>query len=134
MSDIVQFLRARLDEDERLALATGPDEYARRWAVRDSMWSCTVIDGNGDIVVYDEGAPTREEAEHIARQDPARTLRRVAAHRAILAEYEDITPCDCCGRRDREYAGAALTIVVKYLAGQWSDHPDYDQSWSVDRV
>src|SRR6185503_15538866 len=75
------------------------------------------------------------EAAHIARHDPARVLREVAALRAILAMAAEQDGYDLPegvhdGRdpdereRDEDLA-AMLGEVVRIHAAVWSDHPDY---------
>lgn len=84
MADVVEFLTARLAEDEAAALESNPDCEPETWRVeRDN--------GIRDVDVYTSGGrPVCERAQgaagHIARHDPARVLREVTAKRAILAE------------------------------------------------
>lgn len=59
MDDLITWLRAQLDEDERAARAWMPF-----------------------------GTPTAADREHIARHDPARVLAEVDAKRRILDECE----------------------------------------------
>lgn len=84
MTDPVAKLRAALDETERIALAAGGIGWRRsRWTQDEGR----VETADGDIVVYDEGVPSGDQAAHIVRHDPASVLRIVAAHRKILAEH-----------------------------------------------
>ncbi len=107
MSDLVEFIRARLDEDEALARGV------------ESSWRC--ISGTGEIVASD-GKATEVCAEahwegvgeHIARHDPARVLREVEAKRALL----DLQASD----HDSWF--------LPWLALPYSDHPDYRSEWS----
>jgi hypothetical protein len=118
MDDLVSFLAARLDEDEAAALACqtpGPWVAATHPSV---SWIVTGADG--DCVVSNEGSPTPEEAAHIARHDPARVLREVAAKRAIVASYEDAAT--------HEFAG--LQVAVGHLAAAYGEHPDYRPEWA----
>lgn len=111
MSDIVEFLKARLDEDEAIAknaVAGFPDDDRfegdlSSWHADDSGYGSASIGAGGVqrdngfsgigtfgscLVVYDEGLPTIEAATHMVRHDPARVLREVAAKRAIIADME----------------------------------------------
>jgi hypothetical protein len=99
-------------------------------------------------VVYDEGAPDEYQAPHIARHDPARVLREVAAKRATLAEHEPRVPRESDGQwhgqppdrlRCRVCAATAHGQWTRFIAPCWtllqvasvySDHPDYDPAWS----
>lgn len=84
--DPVDFLNAALDEAEKTALAAKGDG--------DGVWERDGIPflddsriedpSRGRVIVYDEGAPTQEEADHIVRHDPAAVLRRITADRKIL--------------------------------------------------
>src|SRR5690349_1270697 len=97
MDDLTEFIKARLDEDEAAARAAehndGPGTL--EWRVggprhltfdnHRSEDYVSVFAGGWDriLIARDEvrGAPL---AKHIARHDPARVLREVAAKRAIL--------------------------------------------------
>ena len=120
--DLVAFLNARLDEDEAVAnaAATSGNQFAAE-GVFAPEWrfandSAMVRSGAGAIV-FGEGAPSGEQAVHIACHDPARVLREVAAERAMLEDL-DLTYPDAVHLR-------------KLLAAAWSDHPDYQQEWAV---
>lgn len=128
MSDIVEFLKARLDEDE--ALAIGLAAECSGWQVRDTERAKrrSVMD---DIPIHQRGrgsgpiatAADMRTADHIARHDPVRVLREVEAKRKILAEFYDEWPADC-----DEILGAqrdAVRSVLRHLASAYSDHPDY---------
>lgn len=112
-------LAARLDEDEAVAQAAcgnSDDPAVRaaggRWALRDHPSNSAMIrDENGDVVVYNEGSPTDEEAFHIARHDPARVLRFVDAARAIIRESSG----DGHGWAEHEpsyYAGLGYAVTL----------------------
>jgi hypothetical protein len=84
---IVDFLNARLTEDETAAKAAG----GQAWHQYDARHEHGRIqDEDGEVVTYDEGAPTEGQAAFIARHDPARVLREVAAKRALLAAASDL--------------------------------------------
>lgn len=91
MDDLIAFLNARLDEDEAEAKAAA-----------------------NALNRHIECDP--DNAAHIARHDPARVLREVAAKRAIVERYAKAP--DWAGGED-----------VRLLAAVWSDHPDYRQEW-----
>lgn len=83
MSDLHQRLRVALDQAERRVRAAGGDHPT--WHVCDGWYS--VLDDAGDVVVYDEGMPSGDQAEHIAAWDPARVLVLVDRDRALLDAY-----------------------------------------------
>jgi len=147
----VAFVQARLDEDEALAkaaLEAGHSEWGDRpWAVTECSGpepdheGCPCIVYQGEYKPFEEpqvppiqyvaDAEEPEHAAHIARHDPARALREVAAKRAILAEHgpgEDGSVwCRVCdpaadmNDSDRWYP----CKTVRLLAPVWSGHPDY---------
>lgn len=137
MSGIVEFLEARLDEDEEIARdAAGWDQSG---TVRDAgSWSRdgvnSVIDSSRRLVVYGDGpAPDDSKAEHIVRHDPARMLREVAAKRAILAEYVNERWVQGQGHRTAWTEGgqAARETAVRLFASIYSDHRDYQKKWEL---
>jgi hypothetical protein len=141
IDDLAAFYSARLDEAERLALASGDGDERRQWTGSDNGYEGAgeVTDGSGFRVVYDEGAPNTEQALHIALHDPAAVLRDVAAKRAVLAEHlhletDGIAPafgCRVC-HNDREWGigceGWCLT--VRHLASEFSTHAGYRPEWA----
>lgn len=133
---IVAFISARLDDEETAAKAasTGP------WTVGpesgDGGWQ--ILNGEGAVVgpgYEGGGAYYISDAEHIARQDPARTLRRVEAGRRILTRYEhacrqaDVS--EGAEREAWEKIAGALERDVADLAEIDSDHADYDSGWRI---
>ncbi|MGW2086140.1 DUF6221 family protein, partial [Streptomyces sp. NPDC001880] len=85
-SDMIDFVRERLAEEERIAQAAGGDS-----------WRCPA-DVPGEV--HDRsGAITFSLRnlgfdQHIALQDPARTLRRIETSRVLLDEYAEIADLD----------------------------------------
>lgn len=96
-SELVLFLRARLDEDEQVARASA--------------------DSRVDLVY------ASPYSEHIARHNPARVLRDVAAKRLMLAFLgsPDMPPGE-----GRYVAERALFL----LALSYADHPGYNKQWA----
>ncbi|MER2086525.1 DUF6221 family protein [Rhodococcus sp. (in: high G+C Gram-positive bacteria)] len=129
---IVEFLEARLDEDEEVARdAAGWDSSG---SVRDEgLWRRdgvnSVIDSARRMVVYGDGsAPDDSQATNIVRHDPARVLREVAAKRAIMAEHGiDQDPCDA---HDAMYESVPCDVILN-LAAIYLDHPDYQAEWAI---
>lgn len=113
--DLIEFLRARLDEDERAALGAKGDT--------PGIWE-TKSDPATWIVLYDaSGKLTMGQERHIARHDPARVLREVEAHRRIVDEYEASV------RRVGVCMSGSLRRVVMALATVYDDHADYCEEW-----
>lgn len=90
VEDALSRLSAGLAEDERIARATGESasHLSPDWRVEMEDGTLgVVLDGCQARVVVDVGVA----GPHIARQDPATTLRRVEAHRKIAQLIEDAT-------------------------------------------
>jgi hypothetical protein len=77
------------------------------------------------MAVYGEGSTPAAlpNAAHIARHDPARVLREVAAGRATLGSLQEHD--ECLGRGCR----LAFLAEVRRRAMVYGDHPDYDEAW-----
>ncbi|MGW7195537.1 DUF6221 family protein [Streptomyces chryseus] len=150
--DLVDFLRARLDEDEQTA----------RQAT-EGPWLAEFSGETGNCVIPADAQSTREwvattqlyaaafDAGHIARHDPARVLAEVDAKRRIVAvhcivyrsigwleegeeESSEIPVCALCVPRHAHYQrredvpeGPCLTLGL--LALPYADHASYREDW-----
>lgn len=130
---LVASLTAALDEEEAAANAG-----ARRVGM---PWRAEPQPGTpGGLVLDDLGlvgsTGGRYAAEHIARQDPARTLRRVAAHREILSRYAETLldldrarriapgrPIGLCDVPEIEQEVAILRSIVEIIADIYEEAP-----------
>lgn len=116
MSDLVAFLRARLDEDEQAAERAQGEGQSWAWVQPEAL----------DANRY----PSLEQAEHIARHDPARVLAEVAAKRALLDVHrDDYGSCSTCGTAG-EYDVPWPCTTVELLALPYANHPDYRSEWA----
>jgi len=153
--DLVAFLTARLDEDEQIARNAGApptvDGDRETWtydrqgfAVRATHGRWNVATRRDDLADSREIHMTDSYGEHIARHEPARVLREVAAKRAILEDHrikpatwrevDDEYPfgCERCHfDRDEGVYGFGYCPTLKAMASIWSDHSDYNQEWSA---
>jgi hypothetical protein len=134
--DLVTFLTARLDEDEAIAKAATESAPAPWVPGGEDYGAPMVADATGDPLIYDEGTPTVQESAHIARHDPARVLRDVAAKRATLKRHRlyPVQPpiCGtCCGGGGDEVSSVPWPCPdVCAVATVYSDHPGYDPAWA----
>jgi hypothetical protein len=135
--DLIDWLRAQFDVDERVARAAQDLE-------RD------VFDGTGVIVMH-AATGTRSVtlssavAIHIADHDPARVLREVEAFRKILEQYE-VAAKRLDRLNQRAAAGAATEHemsqraiegiranesykALRLVAAIFSDRPGYREEW-----
>ena len=90
MSDLVEFLKARLEEDEHFARRTRSGEWTF-----DELGQLLVNQGQTISKIANLGVANF--GQHIARHDPARVLRQVAVGRRTLALHSPAQP----GRYDR---------------------------------
>jgi hypothetical protein len=124
VEDLVQWLRAQLDEDARIARAvTTPGT----WRVGSSHGGSTV-EGDGWTV----GNADELDAAHIARHDPARVLREIDAKRQVLDWYQQRAAVDSRGEDPDDYenvTGSTLETVVQILALPYADRPGYREEW-----
>ncbi|MCG7524675.1 DUF6221 family protein [Streptomyces sp. OfavH-34-F] len=124
-SDLVAFVRARLDEEEDLARAAGGER-----------WRCPTdvpgeIHDRSGAIAFTLRAHGHDYDRHIARQDPARTLQRIETHRVLLDEYAEVAALDV-DRPQRDFASGrafGLGFAVRQLAAENAGHPDYQVKW-----
>lgn len=114
MTTIVEFLTARIAEDEAMARAAQCEYVGCPWVAWDD-----------NVVPCNPRAPVAQTlnglvALHIARHDPARVLRECAAKRALVYTLGGGGPIDDTVRND-----------LAPLAAVYADHPDYDEAWRV---
>lgn len=145
--NLVEFLRARLDEDERIARAVrvphdwhqGPgdddpewvgDEMVLMWPPefhtpyeQDKHWRGLTVEGS-------------ELAAHIAAHDPARVLREVEAKRKLVAAFDSAVVAYGAaeqGTAVSERMGGSvnsLRYALQLVALAYADHPGYKEEWS----
>lgn len=152
--DLVAFLTARLDEDEAAAQACHrlrqPVEGGEVWAVKDYVpsdpdavqsgtWVVTGPDGGDGIGMMS----SEYRAKHIARHDPARVLREVAAKRRTLTRHsaapggEELAMPLYCAAHAFKHRDGTVTFPIQLdacpdlrdLAEPYAWHPDYQESW-----
>lgn len=136
MTTLIEFLEARLAEDEAAALAAG----SARWAFKEIDWHdfsrWTVEDEEDETIVFRDVNGAHYAAVHAARHDPARVLREVQAKRAILElhgrshecstydHHGDIESCSWC--LNPEDCSTLLALAAIY-----SDHEAYRKEWAT---
>lgn len=148
MIDLLDFLAARLQEDEDTARAAtaGPWRWEHGEGDLCNDPECpygTLIgvweDGETpfhiwDVHGFDAKEGSRADADHIARHDPARVLREVAAKRAIIEEHtcpcsDDCDDCGACSGSHMADPTPAPCNTLKLLALPYADHPAYNPKW-----
>lgn len=118
-SDPLARLSAGLAEDERIARATGESasHLSPDWRVEMEDGTLgVVLDGCQARVVVDVGVA----GPHIARQDPALTLRRVEAIRKVLRRHEEAERDSVLSDRDEGFE-AGLYAALEMLADSYPE-------------
>ena len=136
--DLIEFLRARLDEDEFDARAAMPSAVHRPASADRASHD----DVQRAAKTMMSAAPPNVQAtyRHANRWSPTRVLREVYAKRHMIDEIlsyeatidgewgcghtaEQIGHGECPRKEPSEIAGLRLLAVA------WSDHPDHDKEW-----
>lgn len=148
MIDLITWLRAQLDEDERIAQAASaggrwryaPGDSVGAWTLYDEHWRIASLT-TYDTKSYDYAArmpavrhPGYIDADangrHIARHDPASVLSDIAAKRAILDTYEEArTYYDGPGRSAPAGEVHGLWTALQHLASAYADRVGYQEGW-----
>lgn len=142
---IVEFLLARIAEDERAASKVAPlghnfDMGGRRQDERFTHGRMGYASADG----YPRGLPDAGEGVHFARHDPARVLAECAAKRAIATLHGPVEDlgwksgaenagneylwCGSCGSLD-DSPEPFPCGTLRHLAAVYAYHPDYDEEW-----
>lgn len=129
MSDLVEFLLARLDEDERVAGFANPEGAARTEAVNRSP-ACY----SGDVLIVGRISAARVLAEVAAKRRIvdaylAERVRRDAFQAVGARAVED--DAQATRRRSSAARCRGLEIAVEFLALPHAEHPDFRKEWNL---
>jgi hypothetical protein len=127
--DLVQFIRARLDEEKRDAHAAADGAPGADWGVMaDDIEQVLTSTSNGvthtPLVQFGADDPVAV-LTHIARHDPARVLTGIEAKRRLVDDMAKIVGGDYIDDGEPVLAEWALLL----LALPYADHPDYREEW-----
>ncbi|GGV68938.1 hypothetical protein GCM10010294_25190 [Streptomyces griseoloalbus] len=153
MVDLVEWLRAQLDEDERIARAAGGASW-EELPVSGWVHTTPLPASEWQPPGYDHhvaSAPLVEDRAHIVTHDPARVLREIDAKRQLLNDHpivpRTIEPtvingeeiggphfpfgCQNCHavHDTSEVYGFGYCFTVKVLALPYADRPGYREEW-----
>ena len=134
MDGLVEWLRAQLDEDERIARAATPGPWVDQGGyVTDVGPRVQVTDyGTQDGEPEEDSPQGRADSAHIAEHDPARALREIDADRKLLAQFVEVGAREVDLDDAVEYADGwvnALGLAVRLRASVFSDRPGYREEW-----
>ena len=125
MDDLIEFLKARIEEDEARARYASPGP----WYANAEFDEVLAVDG---ITVADgfalSGNQLRATIAHIARHDPARTLREVDAKRRTIEIFVRRYKASKPGMAEGAHF-VMLINTLRLLAMPYADHPDYREEW-----
>lgn len=128
--DIIDFLEARISEDEAVARAASPAPW--EW-FRKAGTPSPALYGADEQAVLDAYADHRpgylackaEDRVYIAQFNPGRILAECAAKRRMLANVPLVTDIPSEVDGTSEY-------VLMCMASPYRDHPDYQQGWAIE--
>jgi hypothetical protein len=130
VDDLVTWLRAQLDEDERIAREAA-DEGDGQWRLATyNDGTTTAWHGEAEVMT----ALYQDDAVHIRNWDPARVLAEVDARRRML---DVVLPkvTDLQGACDEEWGARpgldADDLLVRTLALPYSDREGYRDEWQA---
>ncbi|MEU0160199.1 DUF6221 family protein [Streptomyces sp. NPDC006261] len=140
---LAAFVKAQLDDDAQAARAASWDEWdSAHWTAHhrekcDGRWVIVDHADEGVTEVTPHAADDAGVARHIARQDPARTLRGVVAARAVLDLYEEagdrmdraMSDGDTVAYQEARIEQRTLRKVLLREAAVHEAHPDYLEEW-----
>jgi hypothetical protein len=130
LDELFAFMRAALDEDERVAReAANNDDSLMPWSVHteDLGHLVRVRYDNGYSVIHSDGNIDQDEAEHIARWDPARVLAEVEAKRRIL-DWIDRTAIS-----DQVTWSFVAEAPIRLLAQPYAGQPGWREEWLAEQ-
>lgn len=144
--DLVEFLRARLDEEATVAEAAQREVAERvcpplqvdEWAARAGHWGVVpwLFSGRAeaDLAQWGRVEIAGLARAHIARHDPARVLAEVEAKRRILDDVLPTMKADEMRIAGEWGVGSepvreASDDLLSLLALPYADHPDYRAEW-----
>jgi hypothetical protein len=139
MDDLIAFVRAQLDDDERVArTATSGPWVAKR--ADDSVYAVetSIVMGGHDggwyiVPAQVEGGEGIEpgDAQHIARWEPARVLAEVDARRVLLARLEGLLLYATSPNYAHSGIEAWATDTLKQVAQPYRGRSGWREEWQA---
>jgi hypothetical protein len=128
--DIIDFLEARISEDEAVAQAASPAPWEWFRKAGTPGPALYAADEHAVLDAYADHRPgylacKAEDRVYIAQFNPGRILAECAAKRQMLANVPLVT--DIPGE-----VGGTSEYVLMCMASPYRDHPDYQQGWAIE--
>jgi hypothetical protein len=138
--EAVAWLRAAIEARKATAMATSRrKDLSLAWVLRGHPSESAMIrDGDGLVVVYDEGTPNDEEAAHMVLNDPQDTVARCEAELAILDACAPSKSTEAALEAGdistEEYVTGAVmgSQVIRLLAGGYKHRPGFPALLAAD--
>ncbi|MCC5474313.1 DUF6221 family protein [Streptomyces barringtoniae] len=129
---LVRFLRARFQEEERVARDAIAGAPGAVWGVMADEIEQVLTSWDGrtthtPLVQFGADDPV-QLLTHVARHDPARVLRELEAKQALLDEHRMMDDDTCRTCRQGGPPRSPCT-TLRLLAVPYAGHPGYDDSW-----
>ena len=112
--ELIERIRAVLDEDEQVAREAARQD-GESWQTSD-MGDWLTSGEHGHVMIGEEYGPGRRAIDHIARHDPARVLRQIAAHRKLLDFYQEADQWYNANRTAPAGEITGLVRAIEFLA------------------
>lgn len=125
LQDIVRFATRCLDEDEQLARGAGEGNWKLKRP--DSYTPCR-IDGD-DMIIYDEGGHTREQAAHIVRHGPEDVLADIEAKRQLVTLHGNYYTDPCLQNPCLEPELYKPCLTLRLVATCYTRREGFQQAW-----
>ncbi|OZE77245.1 hypothetical protein CH305_18590 [Rhodococcus sp. 15-649-2-2] len=118
---VVEFLLARIDEDEQVASAIDSKQLDSGWSTSYNQFGLANTPPGWYITPHIGLAYEEEGARHIARFNPERVLREVTAKRALIKSTIKRIE-EGWGYHGNE---GIVCADLRPMAEVYSDHPDF---------
>lgn len=132
--DLVAWLTAVWDEEERLATAAAKQYTGARWLLSDDVVGA---DRGGYVACGAYSGDIGEEiGNHIVAHDPASVLARIAADRKILALADEASALDAqvdgefrVGPRNLKEEPYVGDLILRHLASPYKGREGWQEEW-----
>lgn len=137
-TDLIAFLRARLDEDAAVARAAAEHDDGAGHDVQGAPGTWTFVPDEDFFGAVHPGGAIGPRVghvnraawgQHIALHDPARVLADIEAKRRIIRAHEKWCDGRCAAPYPEGGFDAAHYWSIESLAAAYAAHPDYREEW-----